>query len=137
MEYRDELIQTYFRSLDEAEYSPLESVFSEDVKYRMPSETIRGHDSLMEYFRNDRLPSKTNHDLSLRIHGDSASAVEGHVTGEIRGRGEFDGNFVDIFEFDEERKRIERMSVYSNFDIPASDDARRSQQVGDEDTGDS
>lgn len=120
MEYRDDLIDTYFGALDEAEYDPLESVFADDVTYHMPSETIEGIADLMEYFREHRLPSRTTHELSLRIHGQTASAVEGHVTGELTNGGQFDGPFVDVFVFDEDRERILRMSVYSSFDIPAS-----------------
>lgn len=121
MEYRDDLIDAYFDALDDAEYAPLESVFTSDVTYRMPSETVEGKADLMDYFRNHRLPSRTTHDISLRIHDTDASAVEGDVTGELTTGGDFGGPFVDVFVFDDDRRRIDRMSVYSSFDIPSSD----------------
>ena len=112
MEIRNQLVDTYFRALDEEDYTSIESAFTEDVTYRLPEETITNLDDAMEYFRNRRRPTNTTHEITRRIHDDETSAVEGYVTGEMPDRGEFEGRFADIFEFDPETERISELVVY-------------------------
>jgi ketosteroid isomerase-like protein len=112
MAYRDRLVDTYFDSLDAEDYAPLESAFTEDVTYQIPSKTVTGRDALMTYFREERAPKNTTHEVRRRIHDDDASAVEGHVTGERPGDDDLDGRFVDIFVFDEDAEQISELVVY-------------------------
>lgn len=111
---RNELIDQYYRAADEEDYDRLTSVFTDDIEYRYPGEDdMEDVDQVREFFEERRQTTGTTHDVFRRVHGDESTICEGHITGELRGEGSFEGNYVGVFEFDETAEAISHVSVYT------------------------
>lgn len=111
---RNELIDRYYLAADEEDYDRLTSVFTEDVEYRYPGENdMHGVGEVREFFEERRQTTGTTHDVFRRLHDDEATVCEGHITGELRGEGPFEGSYVGVFEFDEAGEAISHVSVYT------------------------
>jgi ketosteroid isomerase-like protein len=113
VERRNDLIETYFTALDEAEYEPLREAFAPDVRYLYPGgEHLEGLDETMEYFETRRPTKRSEHTITRRYHTEEVSVTEGHFTGEVPGTGPIRADFCNVFEFDDAEERITYNGVY-------------------------
>jgi ketosteroid isomerase-like protein len=111
---RDELIDVYFRALDEEEFSIVEPYLAPDLTFRSVGlEPLSGPEGMRRYFEELRPFGGTIHEVENRIHDEHASAAEGRVTGEHDGES-LDTPFCDVFEFDDEEEHLTRVVVYTN-----------------------
>jgi ketosteroid isomerase-like protein len=114
VERRDELIDAYFRALDQEEFSLVEPHLASDVTYRSVGlDALHGPEGVRRYFEELRPFGGTVHEVENRMHAESGSAAEGRVTGEHGGES-LDTAFCDVFEFDDEEERLTRIVVYTN-----------------------
>lgn len=112
---RDELIDTYYRAVDEADYDRMLTAFTEDVEYRYPGEEpMHGRDAVRTFFEERRETRETTHEVFRRVHDTDATACEGHITGE-RSEGALEGRYVGVFEFDDDARGISYVGVYTQF----------------------
>lgn len=110
----DKLMETYFRALDEENFEQLKSAFTDDIVYRYPGEgEIQSIDSVLDFFKNQKQTKNTTHDVFRRLSNDDIAIGEGHITGEILDNGSFEGYFCNVFEFDKEKEKISKISVYT------------------------
>lgn len=80
-----QVLETYFESLDDADFERAADQFTEDVTYIHPpmygDEThIRGRDSLRAFFTDVRGPQENGHRVERTLESGDAAAVVGSVT---------------------------------------------------------
>lgn len=111
---RNELIDAYFRSVDEHDVSFVEPHLAEEFTFRsLGVQELHGVDGMRTYFDELRPVAGTFHDVENRMHSENGSAVEGHLTGTHEGN-DLDTLFCDVFEFDEDDEYLTRITVYTN-----------------------
>lgn len=114
VERRDELIDAYFRALDEEDFSIVEPHLADDVTFKSVGiDALSGPEGVKRYFEELRSFAGTVHDVENRIHAENGSAAEGRVTGEHDGNS-LDTAFCDVFEFDDDEEHLARIVVYTN-----------------------
>lgn len=111
---RDELIDEYYAALDVDEPSEIVAPFTDDVVYRYPGEEpLEGRDAVEAFFAEGRPTSETTHTVTRRVHGEEATACDGHIAGTKEGVGSFEAEYAGFFEFDDEAGLISDVAVYS------------------------
>lgn len=108
---RDAAIDAYFDAMDAEDLGLVRDALSPDFVYESLAGDLEGFSGLEEYMELRSL-ANTSHDVTLRVHGESASVAEGTVTGEGED-GHMTADFCDVFEFDDDA-RITRIGVYLN-----------------------
>lgn len=110
-ETRDECIDSYYRALDEESYDHLPDLFTENIFVEYSIGDFEGIDEILEYYTDMRRLSNTNHRIQQRIHSEEVTICLGEADG-VADSGPMTKYFADVFGFDEERERIESVSVY-------------------------
>lgn len=111
---RNDLIDAYFRALDEADPAIARPALAETFVYESLAGDLDGFDGLSDYITEYRSLTDSTHDLTRRVHGDDASVVEGVVTGTGPDGERAQAGFCDVFEFDADEEAITRIAVYTN-----------------------
>lgn len=109
---RNRLIDAYFAALDAEDVEPVRPVLADDFRYESLAGVYRGPAGLRRYI-DDRGFADTTHETTLRVHGESASFVEGTVTGTRHGEPATVA-FSDVFAFDDAEEQLTRIAVYVN-----------------------
>ncbi|WP_411965877.1 nuclear transport factor 2 family protein [Haloferax sp. YSMS24] len=110
---RNELIDTYYSAVDDADFDRMLTAFTEDVEYLYPGEEpMHGHGAVRTFFEERRKTKNTTHDVFRRVHDDTATVCEGTITGQM-GEDSLDGAYVGVFEFDDDAGRISYVGVYT------------------------
>lgn len=113
---RSELIEDYFRAVDDPDYDILRAVFADDVTYYYhEGESLQGIDDVVSFLRNNVLEPPgvertSDHRVIRTIADDSAVVCEGEVDGELDGTA-FHTDFIDVFEFDD--SQISMVATYT------------------------
>lgn len=110
---RDELIDAYFDAMDADDLEIVRPALAEGFVYESLSGDLEGFEGLETYMNELRGLSETTHEVTLRIHGDDASATEGVVTGGSEG-GPVKAGFCNVFEFTDDDEAITRIRVHLN-----------------------
>jgi ketosteroid isomerase-like protein len=110
---RDELIDAYFDAMDAEDLDIVRPALADDFVYESLDGDLEGFAGLETYMNELRGLSETTHEVTLRIHGETASVAEGTVTGES-GDGSIEADFCNVFEFDGDEGGITRIGVYLN-----------------------
>ncbi|USZ73592.1 nuclear transport factor 2 family protein [Natronosalvus halobius] len=111
---RNELIDEYFRAMDEETFADFADVFADDVEYRYPSEQdMHGVSAVREFFEEHREHSNSTHKILRRVADESVTVCEGTVTADRPDGGTLEAAFVDVFEFDDEVEQIDHVGVYT------------------------
>lgn len=111
---REELIASYFAALDNEDPSLLKDSIGEMLVYESLSEQFHGLDGFQRYMSEYRSFSGTDHDITMHIHGETASVAEGVVVGYDEDGGQIEASFCDVFEFDDSEEALTRITVYLN-----------------------
>jgi len=112
-EDRNELIDAYFEAMDAEDIDLVTPVLADDFVFESLSGPLEGAAGFERYMNELRGLSNTEHEISLRVHDDDASVVEGTVTGDSDD-GSVEADFCDVFEFDADDDAIARIAVYTN-----------------------
>lgn len=111
---RNRLVDAYYGGLDDDDPDAAVSAFAPGVTYRYPGEgAIEGREAVRRFFAERRPTSDTTHDVTRRVHGDSATACDGRFEGDHEERGRVEADFAGFFEFDEDESLIAEIAVYS------------------------
>jgi|GEM_PF-349536 len=110
---RNELIDAYFDAMDAEDLELVRPALADDVVFESLSGPLEGFSGFETYMNELRGLSDTEHELTNRVHGDDATAVEGTVTGESDD-GPVEADFCDVFDFDADDEEITRIAVYLN-----------------------
>lgn len=110
---RNELIDAYFNAMDAEDLEIVRPALADDFVYESSAGNLEGYAGLKTYMEELRGFSDTTHDVTLRIHDETASVAEGTVTGETED-GPVEVDFCDVFEFDAADEGITRIGVYLN-----------------------
>lgn len=110
---RNGLIDAYFNAMDAEDLEIVRPALADDFVYESSAGDLEGYTGLKTYMGELRGLSNTSHDITLRIHDETASVAEGTVTGESED-GPVEVDFCDVFEFDAGDDRITRIGVYLN-----------------------
>lgn len=108
---RDELIDAYFGALDAEDFEQLEPHLAADFRYIHP-ETIATGVGEMRAFFEERTRQNTVHEIHRRLHAEEGSVVEGRITGELADGTPREGQFCDVFDFDDADAHLTRVAVY-------------------------
>jgi len=120
---RNELLDAYYRSLEETNFDAMEEVFAESVTFTtfMAPEGMEGRDTVLEYLHGTGTDVRPVRDPTITIynrhHAEDVSAVEGKFELEsldddtLEG-GDVVGEFCGVFTFDEDENEIVDVSVY-------------------------
>lgn len=112
---RDELIDNYYRAVDNENYAIFDHTFSEDASHIRPGQgSLNGRDDIRRFFKEERQSTGTTHDVKTRFHGEEASYCKVNVSGEIAGS-MFNGDIISEFEFDPKSERISKYRVYRGY----------------------
>lgn len=114
VEQREDLIDAYFRALDENDPSIAESAVADDFVYDSLSGRLAGFAGLSEYITDRRSVTESDHQRTRVVHGDEASVVQGVVTGTNEDGERVEVDYCDVFEFDVDVDTISQISVYVN-----------------------
>lgn len=113
-----DVIDEYFRSVDEADYDGLRNVFADDITYHYhEGELLQGVDEVIHYLRDNVLEPEdvdrdSDHRINRTVKNDSAVVCEGYVEGTSNGQ-EFHTDFVDVFEFAGDDEALTVVATYS------------------------
>ncbi|WP_175416518.1 nuclear transport factor 2 family protein [Natrinema versiforme] len=110
---RNTLIDAYFDAMDSDDLEIVRPVVTDEFIYESLSGDLSGFSGLQTYMTELRGLSNTNHEMTTVIHGETASVVEGTVTGD-NGETRVELDFCNVFEFDADNEGITRISVYLN-----------------------
>lgn len=110
---RNELIDTYFDAMDAEDTDIVRDALADDFVFESLSGPLEGVSGFETYMDELRGLSNTDHDVTLRVHGEGASVAEGTLTGDSED-GPVEADFCDVFEFDEDDEQITRIGVYLN-----------------------
>lgn len=110
---RDELIDAYFDAMDADDLEIVRPALADGFVYESLSGDLDGFEGLETYMNELRGLSETTHEVTLRIHGDDASATEGIVTGDSDD-GPVEARFCNVFEFDDADEGLTRIRVHLN-----------------------
>lgn len=112
---RDTLIDHYFELVDAESYDRFGEVFHDDIAFYGPGAELKGLKATIDWYENRLTVEDPTHDVTRRVHGDTASVCEGWLTGYVPGEGPLEGGFVDVLEFDDEASEITRFAIYTRF----------------------
>lgn len=107
-----DLIDRYFQALDEDDFTRVEPVLADEVRFKSSADELSDADRLRAYMEEGRMISNSTHEINRRIHDDDVSVVEGMVRGETAD-GPVQGAFCDVFEFDQHAGTITSITVYT------------------------
>lgn len=110
---RNELIDAYFDTMDEEDLDIIRPVLADDFVYESLNGDLEGFEGIRRYMEELRGLSNTTHETTLRVHGETATAAEGWVSGDSRD-GPVEAEFCNVFEFDDDDEHITRIAVYLN-----------------------
>lgn len=110
---RNALIDAYFEAMDAADLEIVRPALADGFVYQSLGGDLEGFAGLETYMEQLRGLSNTTHEVTLRVHGETASVTEGTVTGEGED-GTVQADFCDVFEFDPAGEAITRIGVYLN-----------------------
>ncbi len=110
---RNELIDAYFDAMDAEDLETVRPALAEGFVYESLSGDLEGLAGLETYMNELRGLSETTHEVTLRLHDQTASVAEGTVTGESED-GPVTADFCNVFEFDADDTGITRIGVYLN-----------------------
>lgn len=110
---RDQLIDAYFEALDAEDPEIVRPAVADDVVYESLVGDLEGFAGLETYIEELREVSDSTHDVTLRVHDETASVVAGRVRG-MAADGPMEAAFCDVFRFDTDDDRITQISVYLN-----------------------
>ena len=114
VEDRNDVIDTYFEALDQAEPEIVQESLADDFVYQSPGGEFEGAEGIRRYIEEVRTMSNSTHEITLRIHDDQASVAEGRVIGDTADGASVRVQFADVFEFDEDDEQLTRCAVYLN-----------------------
>ena len=114
VEDRNDVIDTYFEALDQADPELVQGSLADDFVYQSPGGEFEGAEGIRRYIEEIRTMSNSTHEITLRLHDDQASVTEGRVTGDAADGESVQVQFADVFEFDEDDKKLTRCAVYLN-----------------------
>lgn len=109
---RNDAIDAYFDAMDTEDLEVVRPVLADDFVYESLSGALDGFEGLQTYMEELRGLSNTDHEVTQRVHGETASVAEGTVTGDGED-GRVEAEFCNVFEFDDEA-RVARIAVYLN-----------------------
>ena len=123
VEKRNEMIDTYYQALRDSSFDEVRDAFADSIEFSsfMVPDGLEGKEEVMEYFEGTgtsiRPVKDPNVDLYRRTHTEEASFVEGHFALEsldedALGEGDAEGDFVGVFEFDDEEEQVLKYAVY-------------------------
>lgn len=112
-EDRQTLINAYFTAMDTEDLGHLEDALATTFVYDSLGGPLEGFSGLETYMTELRGLSNTTHEIAQTVHGETASAVEGTVSGDS-GDGSVSARFCNVFEFDDTDDAIARIAVYLN-----------------------
>lgn len=112
-ENRNALIDAYFDAMDTDDLEIVRPVVTDGFIYESLSGDLSGFSGLKTYMEELRGLSNTDHEITTVIHGETASVVEGTVTGENEDD-PVELDFCNVFEFNADNEGITRISVYLN-----------------------
>ena len=110
---RDELIDAYFDAMDAEDLDIVRPALADGFVYESLDGDLEGFAGLETYMNELRGLSETTHEVTLRLHDQTASVAEGTVTGESED-GPVTADFCNVFEFDADDTGITRIGVYLN-----------------------
>lgn len=111
---RNDLIDTYFRALDENDPEIVRSSLADSFVYESLSGELQGFEGLRDYITDLRNVTNSEHEITRRIHDEDASVVEGVVSGTGADGEPTEAKFCDVFEFADGEEAIVRIGVYVN-----------------------
>jgi ketosteroid isomerase-like protein len=105
------LTREYYRSIDADDYETLASLLAEGFVHERPDRTLSGRDRFVEFMREERPETDTEHVLDAVYSTDKGGrvAAEGRL---LRADGEVWFGFVDTFDIDE--KTIADIRTYTD-----------------------
>lgn len=111
---RNALIDAYFDSMDDEDPSIAQPVLADAFSYESLSGDLEGSEGFRQYIEEYRSLSDSEHEVTQRVHGESASIAEGAVTGTGPDNEQVNADFCNVFEFDDDDTAITRIAVYIN-----------------------
>lgn len=111
---RNDLIDAYFRALDENDPEIVRSSMADSIVYESLSGELQGFEGLRDYITDLRSVTNSEHEITRRIHDEDTSVVEGVVSGTGADGEPTEAKFCDVFEFADEEETIVRIGVYVN-----------------------
>ncbi len=111
---RNDLIDAYFDAMDEDDLSIVEPALADGFLYQSLSGDLEGFSGLQHYAEEVRSLSNSTHDVTQRVHDDTASVAEGIVTGDTQDGEHLEARFCNVFEFTNDDTGITRLAVYLN-----------------------
>lgn len=91
----NDIVEEYYRVLDEDEYGRLQELLTEDFVHQRPDMTIDGRDEFLNFMANGRPEKTTTHEVN-KLHSTNATVV---VEGTLyKSSGEKWFSFADVHE---------------------------------------
>ncbi len=110
----DDLIDTYFDSLDTTDYETLFTILADDFELVTGvGEVYNGIEDVKDYYRNTRGDRDSDHQTNRRRYGDDFAVAEGEATLND-GDGTVESEFCDVFDFTD--GKLARVAIYSRRD---------------------
>jgi ketosteroid isomerase-like protein len=107
----DDLIDTYFDSLDTTDYETLFTILADDFELVTPlGDVHRGIEDVRDYYRQTRGDRDSDHRTVRRRYGEDFAVVEGEATLDD-GDGTVTSEFCDVFDFTD--GQLARVAIYS------------------------
>jgi ketosteroid isomerase-like protein len=110
----DDLIDTYFDSLDSTDYETLFTILADDFELVTGvGDVYQGIEDIKDYYRNTRGDRDSDHQTHRRRYGDDFAVAEGEATLND-GDGTVESEFCDVFDFQD--GKLARVAIYSRRD---------------------
>jgi ketosteroid isomerase-like protein len=110
----DDLIDTYFDSLDTTDYETLFTILDDDFELVTGvGEVYRGIEDVEAYYLETRGDRDSTHETNRRRYGDDFAVAEGEATLDD-GEGTVESEFCDVFDFTD--GKLARVAIYSRRD---------------------
>lgn len=99
--------QAYYSAIDDGNYDELRTLLAEAFVQVRPDRTLNGPDRFVQFMRDDRPITETEHTLTGIYHGREGVAVHGNVVTSSRHLFEF----IDTFQI--KNQQITRLTTYT------------------------
>lgn len=96
------LVAEYYRCLDDDEYETLRSILHPEFVQQRPDRTFESREAFVEFMRSERPQTDTTHRVDTLLESAGSLAASGRLF-DTEGTELFE--FIDVFQFDEERIR--------------------------------
>lgn len=107
----DDLIDTYFDSLDTTDYETLFTILDDDFELVTGvGEVYRGIEDVKDYYLHTRGDRDSDHQTRRRRYGEDFAVAEGEATLND-GDGTVESEFCDVFDFTD--GQLARVAIYS------------------------